>query len=89
MFGAGNALFDLANTGQVLVELALVVATETAIEAPGVFQHGVEHADADLVGCNACPGRLDPLNPSTRPGSWKSGWCAALARGASPAPRPA
>ena len=58
--GAGDPQFQLADAGEVLVQLLPIGAAELVVQAPGVFQHGVEHAGPQAVPLEAV-GVVGPL----------------------------
>ena len=47
--GAGDPQLQLADAGEVLVQLLPVGAAQPVVQAPGVFQDGVEHAGPQAV----------------------------------------
>ena len=51
LFGPLEALLDLANAGEILVELLAILGRQTAFHLPGVFHHEVE--DGTLLGTTA------------------------------------
>ena len=58
--GAGDPQFQLADAGEVLVELLAVGAAEPVVQAPGVVEHGVEDAGPEPVPLEAV-GVVGPL----------------------------
>ncbi len=57
-FGQLDAAFEFANASEVIVELALVVGTELAVEAIGVVEHEIENALALGLAAAASFGRF-------------------------------
>ena len=49
LFGPGDSLFDFPNTGEVLVELGLVIAAESFLQSLGVGGDQVENALANSI----------------------------------------